>query len=107
MDTVEVKGSNLPLLRQVLDSPRVKLPTRDLSDAIQRVLSTYEAPKPSLRTTYCSDQFRISRDQDDNVFVYVKTSDSTEPTDYSSADSDLGLLGLLERFNDAVTKIFI
>lgn len=107
MDTVEIKGSNLPLLRQLLDSPGAKLPTRSLSNAIQQVFSEYSAPKPNFRTTYCSEQFRISRDQDDNVFVYVKTSESTEPSDYSSVDSDLGLLGLLEGVNDSILKIFI
>ena len=107
MDTVEIKGSNLPLLRQLLDIPSVQLATRDLSNAIESVVPEYSPPKPALRTTYCTEQYRISRDQDDNVFVYVRTSDATTPTDYSSVDADLGLLGLLEGFNDAVTKLFM
>jgi len=106
MDTVQVKGSNVPGLRQVLDAG-VKLQSRQLADVLERTVSSYTTPKPIFRTTYLEDKFRISRDEDDNIFVYVKTSDSTEPTDYSAMDADLGVLKLLQGFNDAVTKVYL
>ena len=106
MDTVEIKGSNVPGLRQLLDSG-MKLQSRQLADLLEQTVSSYSTPKPIFRTTYLDDIFRISRDEDDNIFVYVKTSESTEPTDYSFIDSDLGVARLLAGFNDAVTKIYL
>ena len=44
------------------------------------------------------------RDEDDNVFVYGRMSDSEDPKDYSDILPDLGVASLLEGFNDAVTK---
>ena len=106
MDTVEIKGSNVPGLRQLLDSG-LRLQSRQLADILEQTISSYSTPKPLFRTTYLDDIFRISRDEDDNIFFYVKTSDSTEPADYSSIDSDLGLAKLLAGFNDVVTKIYL
>lgn len=107
MDTVEIKGSNLPGIRQVLDSDRVKLQSRQLGGFLEDNLPSYSNPKPLFRTTFLNEQFRISRDQDDNIFVYVKTSDDTEPTDYSYVDADLGVARLLEGFNDAITRFYM
>jgi hypothetical protein len=107
MDTVEIKGSNMPLLRQVLDTGNVSLKSRVLADALEQAVSSYTTPHPIFRTTYLDDLFRISRDQDDNIFVYVKTSDSTDLTDYSNVDADLGVARLLEGFNDAVTRLYL
>jgi len=90
MDTVEVKGSNLPGVRQALDAG-VRLPTRVLGGALEQVLPTYANPKPRFAVTYVDDDLRISRDQDDKLFVYTKASDATTPTDYSDATADLGL----------------
>lgn len=106
MDTVEIKGSNLPVLRQVLDSG-MKLPTRSLGNFLESTVPQYANPEPIFSTTYLDERFRISRDQDDNVFVYVKTSSATQVTDYSNIDSDLGLIKLLEGFNDAVTQFYL
>jgi hypothetical protein len=107
MDTVEIKGSNLPVVRQVLDAG-VKLRSRVLGDALERLApSSYTNPRPVFRTTYLDEQFRVSRDQDGNAFVYVKTSDAEAPTDFSSVDSDLGIGRLLEGFNDAITKFYL
>jgi hypothetical protein len=50
--------------------------------------------------------FRISRDQDGKVFFYTKTSDDTEPTDYSNKMPDLGVAKLLEGFNDTFLKYY-
>lgn len=107
MDTVEIKGSNMPLLRQVLDMGNVNLQSRVLANALEQAVSTYTTPRPIFRTTYLDDLFRIGRDQDDNIFVYVKTSDSTDLTDYSAVDADLGVARLLEGFNDAVTRLYL
>lgn len=107
MDTVEIKGSNIPLLRQLLDGG-LKLQSRWLASVLEDNLSgMYTTPRPLFTTTYLSDNLRISRDQDDNIFVYTKVSDSTEPTDYTGTSADLGLLGLLEGFNDKISKIYI
>ena len=106
MDTVEIKGSNIPGLRQVLDQG-LSLSSRTLGAWLEQNSPTYTNPKPIFKTTYLSDTKRISRDQDDNVFVYTKVSDRTEPTDYSSVLPDLGVARLLEGFNDAITKFYL
>jgi len=107
MDTVEIKGSNLPLLRRILDADGVALRSRDLSKVLEDNISAYEVPKPRLRTTYVDSQTRIVRDQDDHVFVYGRVSASEEPTDYQGVMPDLGVGSLLEGFNDAVAKIYL
>ena len=88
MDTVEIKGSNVPLLRQVLDSG-LKLTTRDLGGVLESSLPSYANPRPLFRTTYLDGDLRISRDQDGKCFVYRRVSAATEPTDHSAAFSDL------------------
>lgn len=106
LDTVEIKGSNVPILRQVLDGG-LKLPSRLLGDFLETNVPVYRNPKPIFRTTYLDETYRISRDQDNNAFVYVKASSDESPTDYSYIDSDLGIGRLLEGFNDAITKIYL
>lgn len=98
MDTVQVKGSNLPGLRQILDLESSKLHSRRLANTLERVVWSYKTPKPIFKTTYLDESIRISRDQDDNVFVYVKTSKEDEPTDYSTRESDLGIKKLMHGF---------
>lgn len=107
MDTVEIKGSNVPLLRQLLDNEQmpVSLQSRKLAAVLEENVSGYNTPKPIFETTYLDDTIRISRDQDGKVFVYGKSSDVTEPTEYKSVESDLGLLKLLEGLNDNFFKI--
>lgn len=96
MDTVEIKGSNLPGLRQALDAG-LKLQSRQLGSAIESVVPSYANPQPLFRTTYLdAEGLRISRDQDGKLFVYSKASDSTEPTDYAAVTSDLGVSSLLQ-----------
>ena len=106
MDTVEIKGSNIPGLRQVLDQG-LKLGSRTLGDFLEQNVNGYTNPRPVFQITYLSQSLRICRDQDGKVFVYGKVSDESTPRDYSSVDADLGLLKLLEGFNDAVTKFYI
>jgi hypothetical protein len=106
MDTVEIKGSNLPGVRQILDAG-LKIQSRPLSDWLEENNVEYTKPTPVLQITYLDDMFRISRDQDGNAYCYVKTSTSTELTDYSRVDPDLGIVNLLSGLNDAVTKFYI
>ena len=103
---VEIKGSNIPLLRQLLDQG-LKLESRDLGNFLEGNIETYSNPRPIFETTYLSDSIRISRDQDGKVFVYGKVSGDTSPTDYSSVDSDFGVARLLEGFNDAITRFYL
>jgi hypothetical protein len=106
MDTVEIKGSNIPGLRQVLDQG-LMLGSRTLGDFLEKNLDSYTNPRPVFKITYLSKNLRISREQDGKVFVYGKLSDESEPSDYSTVDADLGVARLLEGFNDAVTKFYI
>ena len=106
MDTVEIKGSNIPLLRRVLDEG-LKLQSRGLGSFLESNVPDYTNPKPVFKTTYLDDDIRISRDQDGKIFVYAKVSDNEEPTDYKSVEADLGLLNLLEGLNDSIFKISI
>lgn len=94
MDTVEIKGSNIPLLRQALDAG-VRLQSRELGRKIEDLVPSYANPRPLFATTYLDDGMRISRDQDGKVFVYVKMSSATTPTDYTDVSSDLGVGALL------------
>jgi len=101
MDTVEIKGSNIPLLRQVLDAG-LRLESRRLGGVLEESLPGYSNPRPLFATTYVDATMRISRDQDGKLFVYSRESDSTEPTDYSSSSSDLGLASLLDSLGQLI-----
>ena len=106
MDTVEIKGSNLPGLRQILDSG-MKLQSRQLGSFLESNLPNYENPKPVFELSYLDDRIRINRDQDDNIFVYSKVYSNMDATDYSGVMPDLGITRLLEGFNDSVSKIYL
>ena len=95
MDTVEIKGSNIPILRNILDANNVALKSRDLSKVLEDTIDTYKVPKPIVRTIYVNDDMRIVKDVDDNVFIYAKVSDSEEMTDYPNILPDLGVAYLL------------
>ena len=101
MDTVEIKGSNVPLLRQALDAG-LRLGTRDLGATLESTLPSYANPRPLFRTSYLDADLRISRDQDGKLFVYRKVSSSTQPTDYGKTPSDLGLGDLLQGMGSAL-----
>lgn len=106
MDTVEIKGSNIPLFRRVLDEG-LKLQSRGLGKFLESNIPSYSNPKPIFRTTFLTEDIRISRDQDGKVFVYGKVSESTDATDYKGVDADFGLLNLLEGLNDNFIKFSI
>ena len=105
-DSVEIKGSNIPGLRQLLDQG-LSLKSRDLGTFLETNVNGYTNPRPIFEITYLSDSIRICREQDGKVFVYTKLSSDSEPSDYSKVDADLGILKLLEGFNDAITKFYI
>jgi hypothetical protein len=107
IDTVEIKGLNVPILRNLLDSENVALRSLDLSKVLKDNVDGYEVPRPVLRTTYVDNGMRIVRDVDDNVYVYGRVSDSEVPTDYSGVMPNLGVSSLLEGFNDAMAKIYL
>jgi len=97
MDTVEIKGSNVPGLRQLLDGG-VKLESRLLGDALESQFGEslgYANPRPRFEVTYLGGEMRVSRDQDGKTFVYVKTSASKEPSDYATVSADLGIPALI------------
>jgi len=106
MDTVQIKGSNIPGLRTILDNG-LQLQSRGLGSFLENNLDGYTNPRPIFETTYLTESIRISRDQDGKVFVYAKESDDSNPTDYGKVEADLGVLKLLGGFNDAVTKFYI
>lgn len=77
MDTVRIKkgSSNLPFANTFLD--RFKgLNTREMSDFLEENLPKdvrdYKAPLPVFRTTYVDQYLRVSRNQDNEIFVYAK-----------------------------------
>jgi len=106
MDTVEIKGSNVPGLRTILDNG-LKLQSRGLGSFLENNVDGYTNPRPIFETTYLSDSIRISRDQDGKTFVYAKESENSEPTDYEKVEADLGALKLLGDLNDKITKFYI
>jgi len=101
MDTVEIKGSNIPLLRAILDNG-MKLQSRDLASFLEDNVSGYTTPRPIFKTTYLDDNLRISRDQDGKIFVYGKVSDDVTATDYSEVNPDLGLNRLWDGFKTSI-----
>lgn len=95
MDTVEIKGSNVPLLRQALDAG-LRLQTRDLGSALEATVPQYANPRPKFQTSYLDGSVRVSRDQDGKLFVYRKESGEASPTEYSAVAADLGVGALME-----------
>jgi hypothetical protein len=45
---------------------------------------------------------RISRDQDENLFVYTRVSDATTPSDYADRAADLGISALISGISGAL-----
>jgi hypothetical protein len=77
MDTVRIKkgSSNIPFANTFLDR-FTGLNTREMSDFLEenlpKNLRDYEAPEPVFRTTYVDKYLRVSRNQDNEIFVYAK-----------------------------------
>ena len=77
------------LLRPLLDNG-LKLDSRSINDALP-----IDRPFPVFTTTYCDADVRVSRDVDDNLYVYTKESDDTSLTSYDDVDADLGIPELI------------
>lgn len=73
MDTVKIKQdtSNIPFLNTFLNDFE-GLPIKALGKLLSNSISSYRNPQPIFRTKYVDTHMRISRDQDDNVFVYSR-----------------------------------
>jgi len=65
--TTQVKGSNLPFLDQFLDDNPVEVPVGDLYDKIRG-----DVPVAKLKTFYIDEGLRITRDVDDNFYVFSR-----------------------------------
>ena len=81
--------------------------SRDLGTFLETNVNGYTNPRAVFEITYLSESIRICREQDGKVFVYGKLTDALEPSDYSRVEADMGILKLLEGFNDAVVKFYI
>lgn len=66
MTTTQVKGSNIPLLNQIMDDIRFELPVGELYRTFGNV------PIVPLKTYYVDEGIRITRDEDDNFFVFSR-----------------------------------
>jgi hypothetical protein len=72
MDKVRIKSgtSNIPFMRGLLDE-YTGLPIRAMGNTLQDLFEgKYTNPRPEIRTSFLDTHMRISRDQDNNVFVY-------------------------------------
>lgn len=94
MKDVEVRGSNIPGLRNVLDAG-LKIDSRALSNLLENTV-TLPQPRPVLDTTFLDDDLRIARDVDNNLFIYVRETKEAFPTDYDDVSADLGISKVLE-----------
>jgi len=63
----KVKGSNVPFFDQYLDDNSVELPVGDLYQSLNG-----EVPVAVLKTFYVDEAVRISRDCDDNFYVFTR-----------------------------------
>ena len=63
----QVKGSNVPLLNQLLDDMQFELPVGDVYSNLMG-----SVPVVPLKTFYVDDGIRITRDVDDNFFVFSR-----------------------------------
>eukprot|EP00525_Craspedostauros_australis_P006565 CAMPEP_0198127398 /NCGR_PEP_ID=MMETSP1442-20131203/47040_1 /TAXON_ID= /ORGANISM="Craspedostauros australis, Strain CCMP3328" /LENGTH=292 /DNA_ID=CAMNT_0043787363 /DNA_START=10 /DNA_END=888 /DNA_ORIENTATION=- len=62
----QVKGSNIPILNQLMDDLKVDLPVGDFYDQIG------SSPVIPMKTFYVDDSLRITRDIDDNFYVFSR-----------------------------------
>jgi hypothetical protein len=66
LSTTEVKGSNIPLFNQFLDNLNFELPAGDIFSTL-----TGSVPIVKVKTFYVDEGLRITRDVDDNFFVFT------------------------------------
>jgi hypothetical protein len=65
--TTSVKSSNIPFLNEVLDDPKLVLPVGDFYASVLG-----KTPTVPFRTFYVDETLRITRDVDDNFFVFTR-----------------------------------
>lgn len=63
----KVKASNVPFLDQYLDDVPIELPVGDVYSSLMG-----SVPTSVLKTFYVDEGIRITRDEDDNYFVFIK-----------------------------------
>jgi len=73
--SVQVEQSNIPVLRNLLDT-WLQLPIAPITSALETTSVQVESwrPTPSFRTRYVDEKMRVSFDQDNNVFVYLRST---------------------------------
>ena len=73
LDRVRIKedSSNIPFLKTWLDTFK-GINSRALGNYLESNIENYSNPNPLFRTYFIDDTMRISRDQDDNIFIYVR-----------------------------------
>lgn len=67
IETTQVKGSNIPLINQFMDDLNFELPVADLYNTVSGSI-----PVVPMKTYYVDDSIRITRDVDDNFFVFSR-----------------------------------
>jgi PAP_fibrillin len=67
IESTSVTGSNIPLLNQVLDEYKFEVPVSDIY-----VTLAGKVPMVPNKIFYLDEGMRITRDQDDNFFVYTR-----------------------------------
>lgn len=68
IETTTVKGSNIPIFNEMLSNMNVTLPVGQVYSAILQGT----IPTVPVKTYYLDDTIRITRDVDDNFFVYSR-----------------------------------
>lgn len=69
IENTKVKGSNIPLFNQFLDNLQMEVPVGDFYNTLQGT-----TPVIPLTTFYVDDTLRITRDVDENFFVFIRES---------------------------------
>ena len=62
-----MKGSNVPLLNQFLEDHQLEIPMKDIFSTLNGVL-----PSVPNKIFYLDEGLRITRDEDDNFFVFTR-----------------------------------
>lgn len=69
IENTKVKGSNIPLFSTFMDDLQVELPVGNFYNTLQGKI-----PVVPLTTFYVDETLRITRDVDDNFFVFIRES---------------------------------
>jgi hypothetical protein len=67
IEKTQVKGSNIPFVNELLEGPELSLPVASLYSAING-----DVPTIPMKTFYVDEAIRITRDIDDNFFVFSR-----------------------------------